>query len=383
MLPEYTSSPSTTSSIILSQGNVSTTGLSAVDGDYCQPNHEPLKWSKEFSNFLKDGQEQCHGAKDFPPLMSLLISSSEVTPNIQSSDKVCKIATKTMSSVPSLNTEDPTSNKISSVNDSAKDCTESIENLSISTITDYTHTLGSDRVMIKKKRSDYLPWYNSSVSLSSIKEAKRTQCEAIKKRHEELGSNWTVGNTYSQQHFETGHEDMMWVFSNSQVLNEIHTFMQVKRVYDFCQQSNPVSIQVRKVLRARDVVFNSDIVQECEDVFLESVSRILDIEYLPVEDFAKWRKQGGTRAAITKEGAGGKDGLWRLLLPHRIRDSHRSLEVSIPGGAAIKLRSNGFVSMGDVGCCPGDESVCLSVIWFTVVSFPSVRVHHEAAADTL
>lgn len=240
-----------------------------MDGDYCQPNHEPLKWSKEFSNFLKDGQEQCHGAKDFPPLMSLLISSSEVTPNIQSSDKVCKIATKTMSSVPSLNTEDPTSNKISSVNDSAKDCTESIENLSISTITDYTHTLGSDRVMIKKKRSDYLPWYNSSVSLSSIKEAKRTQCEAIKKRHEELGSNWTVGNTYSQQHFETGHEDMMWVFSNSQVLNEIHTFMQVKRVYDFCQQSNPVSIQVRKVLRARDVVFNSDIVQKTPELVVD------------------------------------------------------------------------------------------------------------------
>ena len=229
-----TSSSSTTSSIILTQGNVSTTGLSAVDGEDCQPNHEPLKWSKEFSNFLKDGQEQCHSAKDFPPLMSLLISSSEVNPNIQSSDQVCKVATKTMSSVPSLNTEDITSNKLSSVKDSAKDCADSIENLSISTITDYTHTLGSDRVMVKKKRSDYLPWYNSSVSLSSIKEAKRTQCEAIKKRHEEMGSNWAVGNTYSQQHFETGHEDMMWVFSNSQVLNEIHTFMQVKRVYDFC-----------------------------------------------------------------------------------------------------------------------------------------------------
>ena len=55
------------------------------------------------------------------------------------------------------------------------------------------------------------------------------------------------------------------------------------------------------------------LVEECEDVFLESVSRILDIEYLPVEDFAKWRKQGGTRAAIMKEDAGGKDGWWRLL----------------------------------------------------------------------
>ena len=54
-------------------------------------------------------------------------------------------------------------------------------------------------------------------------------------------------------------------------------------------------------------------VEECEDVFLESVSRILDIEHLPVEDFGKWRKQGGTRAAIMKEDAGGKDGWWRLL----------------------------------------------------------------------
>ena len=55
------------------------------------------------------------------------------------------------------------------------------------------------------------------------------------------------------------------------------------------------------------------LVEECEDVFLESVSRILDIEYLPVEDFSKWRKQGGTRAAIMKDDAGGKDGWWRLL----------------------------------------------------------------------
>ena len=201
--PSSNTSTSPTCSIILSQGNVSTTGVSVVDGDGCQPNHEPFKWSEQFSNFLEDGQEQCPSS-----------------PNIQS---------KIMSSVPSFNTDDLISNKISSVNDSAKEAAETIGNLSISTITDYTHTLDSDRVMIKKKRTDYLPWYDSSVSLSSVKEAKRTQCEAIRKWHMELVSAWTVGNTYRQQYFETGHEDMMWVFSNSQVLGEVHTLMQVKR----------------------------------------------------------------------------------------------------------------------------------------------------------
>ena len=55
------------------------------------------------------------------------------------------------------------------------------------------------------------------------------------------------------------------------------------------------------------------LLDECEEVILEDVSRILDIEYLPVEDFAKLRKSGGTQAAIMKEDAGGKDGWWRLL----------------------------------------------------------------------
>ena len=88
--------------------------------------------------------------------------------------------------------------------------------------------------MVKKKRSDYLPWYDSSISPSSIREAKRIQCEAIKNRYEQLlGSAWTVGNTCSQQYYETGHKDMMWVFSYSQVLDEIHTLMQVKLVHEF------------------------------------------------------------------------------------------------------------------------------------------------------
>ena len=54
------------------------------------------------------------------------------------------------------------------------------------------------------------------------------------------------------------------------------------------------------------------LVEECEDIFLSGVSRILDIEHLPTEDFSKWRKAGGTRGAIMKENAGGKDGWWRL-----------------------------------------------------------------------
>ena len=54
------------------------------------------------------------------------------------------------------------------------------------------------------------------------------------------------------------------------------------------------------------------LIEECEEVILSNVSRILDIKHLPVEDVAKWRRLGGTRGAITREDAGGKDGWWRL-----------------------------------------------------------------------
>ena len=220
--PSTNTSASAHSSIILSEANISTTGVSAAEEDSCPPHHEPLQWSEEFSKFLNCGQDECHGNMDSQ-------ISSELHSNNQSSDRVCKVASKVMSSVPSLNTEDLKLNRISSVKESAEDVDESLQNLSISSITDYT--LDSDRIMVRKKRTDYLPWYNSSVSLSSVKEAKRTQCEAIKKRHEEeLGSSWTVGNTYKQQYYETGHEDMMWVFSNTQVLVEINSFMQVSSV---------------------------------------------------------------------------------------------------------------------------------------------------------
>ena len=213
------------SSINLSQTNVSNTGVEAEDEDSCSPNFEPFEWSEQFSKFLKNGQERFIRTESS-------LTSSEIMPN-QRSDQVCRVATKLMTSVPSLDTEDHKLNRSSSVKDSAREFSESpLQDLSISSITDYT--LDSDRVMIRKKRTDYLPWYNSSISASSVKEAKRTQCEAIKKRHEELGLAWTVGNTYKQQHYETGHEDMMWIFSNTPVLGQIHDFMQVRQAFVFC-----------------------------------------------------------------------------------------------------------------------------------------------------
>ena len=54
------------------------------------------------------------------------------------------------------------------------------------------------------------------------------------------------------------------------------------------------------------------LVDDCEEVDLTSASRLLEIEHLPTEDFSKWRKAGGTRGAIMKEDAGGKDGWWRM-----------------------------------------------------------------------
>ena len=77
------------------------------------------------------------------------------------------------------------------------------------------------------------------------------------------------------------------------------------------------------------------LVEECEDVILSTVSRVLDIEHLPVEDVAKWRKLGGTRGAIMKDDAGGKDGWWRLkYIPEFGR-------FELPSEEEIKLRGPG------------------------------------------
>ena len=53
------------------------------------------------------------------------------------------------------------------------------------------------------------------------------------------------------------------------------------------------------------------LVKDCEEVLLTKVSRVLEIEHVPVQDITRWRKTGGTRAAIMKDEAGGKDGFWR------------------------------------------------------------------------
>ena len=74
------------------------------------------------------------------------------------------------------------------------------------------------------------------------------------------------------------------------------------------------------------------LVEECKDVFLEDVSKTMDIVFLPVEDLDKWRKQGGTRAAIMKEDAGGRDGWWRLLY------NSESGQFSFPDKVNIEIR---------------------------------------------
>ena len=52
-------------------------------------------------------------------------------------------------------------------------------------------------------------------------------------------------------------------------------------------------------------------VEECEDIDLTSVSKVLDIQQVKVTDFGEWRRLGGTRGAIIKQDVGGADGFWR------------------------------------------------------------------------
>ena len=52
-------------------------------------------------------------------------------------------------------------------------------------------------------------------------------------------------------------------------------------------------------------------VEECEDVELSSISKVLDIEQVLVTDIGQWRRLGGTRGAILKDNVGGADGFWR------------------------------------------------------------------------
>ena len=77
------------------------------------------------------------------------------------------------------------------------------------------------------------------------------------------------------------------------------------------------------------------LVEESEDVRLSKFSRILDIEHLLTEDFAKWRKSVSTRGAMMKEDAGCKDGWWRM----KYKPEFRRFEV--PSPEEIELRRPG------------------------------------------
>ena len=219
LVPYSTSSGSNSSnrSFVFSQANVSTTGVHTDVGDNCLPCQKQHKWEEQFSCFLKD-EESPDVRGDTVTFIDPCLENQAYL--IQAS----KVVTEQMSSVPSLKPEANAFHKTLYIKHDAEDLEEALHDL---TITSNTYTPNSDQVMTRKKRSAYLPWYNSAVSQASVRAAKMRQCEAITKKHEELGPAWTVDNTYRGLHYEAGHEDMMWVCSNSPVLEDINNFMQV------------------------------------------------------------------------------------------------------------------------------------------------------------
>eukprot|EP00092_Neocalanus_flemingeri_P000044 GFUD01000045.1.p1 GENE.GFUD01000045.1~~GFUD01000045.1.p1 ORF type:complete len:874 (+),score=224.36 GFUD01000045.1:3-2624(+) len=54
------------------------------------------------------------------------------------------------------------------------------------------------------------------------------------------------------------------------------------------------------------------VIDECEDVVLSEVSKVVDIQQVKVENIKRWKKYGGTQEAIMKDDVGGKDGWWRM-----------------------------------------------------------------------
>ena len=112
------------------------------------------------------------------------------------------------------------------------------------------------------------------------------------------------------------------------------------------------------------------LVEECEDVYLESVSRILDIEYLPVNDFAKWRAQGGTRAAIMKEDAGGKVGWWRLMYQPKFGrfqfPDRENIEIRGPGQCYLCDKRKEDIENRNEVVSEDGKSVRIQGSWYSV-----------------
>ena len=214
LVPYSTSSGSSSSnrSFVLSQANVSTTGVDTEVRDNSLPSQKPHKWEEQFSCFLKEKESPDDIRGDNLTFIDPYLENQAYLTQAYQASKV----------VTNLSTEANTFHKTSSVKEEAGDLDKSLHDLTITSNTD-----NSDQVMTRKKRSAYLPWYNSAVSQASVRAAKMRQCEAITKKHEELGPAWTVDNTYRGLHYEAGHEDMMWVCSNSPVLEDINNFMQV------------------------------------------------------------------------------------------------------------------------------------------------------------
>merc|ERR1740137_15848 len=54
------------------------------------------------------------------------------------------------------------------------------------------------------------------------------------------------------------------------------------------------------------------LINECEDVVLSEVTKVMNIEQLKVDDLKRWKRLGGTKGAIVEADKGGKDGWWRM-----------------------------------------------------------------------
>jgi len=114
------------------------------------------------------------------------------------------------------------------------------------------------------------------------------------------------------------------------------------------------------------------LIDECEDIVLTEVTKVMDIERVVVDDFDRWRKNGGTKKAIIEASRGGKDGWWRMKYMAEFgrfeypKDEELRLEDE---SCCFCIKNEEKIKADEVEISSNGNSIRIKNIWFTVGQF--------------
>ena len=115
------------------------------------------------------------------------------------------------------------------------------------------------------------------------------------------------------------------------------------------------------------------LIDECEDVDLNEVSKLINIEQVVTNDLLKWKKNGGTKEAILSEDVGGKDGWWKMKYePEFGRFSYPSrtdVELKLNGKCHICEREELKLREDEIEVSKDGNSIRVKNVWYHVGQF--------------